>query len=445
MPVSKRYLITSTLIFLLIGAASLVGLVGATVWLSQKTQVDAALVDEQRVLRIRAVSAREALLAAESSQRGYLLTGNEIYLAPYDNAKLVAQSELAQLTDDIRAAGRFEAMLPRLRELVDQRLGELDEGIQRKNAGMIDGEPVSTAGHQGKALMDEVQVFLSAIVLEAEDAQSINLRTQTANILALRIGTVLASILILCVVAGVVVTFARYAREIVEARDLLARANAGLEMRVDERTQDLVQARDRAEILLTEVNHRVANNLALIGALIRVQRQSVQDEAARNALDETNARIQAIAEIHKHLYTSGDVTSVALDGYMSALLSQLERTLTSEGHGAWIKQDIDPVRVSTNTSINLGIIVVEWVTNAFKYAYGGRSGEVRVLARKMEENLLVAVEDDGSGMATTAQTRGTGVGSKIVTSIARSLEAKVSYLNRTPGTEARILMPLEQA
>ena len=331
MPISKRYLVTSTLALLLIGAAALVGLVGATVWLSQKAQVDAALVDEQRVLRIRAVSAREALLAAESSQRGYLLTGNEIYLAPYDNAKLVAQGELAQLTDDIRSAGRFQAMLPRLRELFNQRLAELDDGIRRKNAGMIDGGSVSTASHQGKALMDEAQVFLSAIVLEAEEAQSISLKTQTANILALRIGTVLASILILCVVAGVLGTFARYAREIVEARDLLAQANAELEMRVSERTRDLVQARDRAEILLTEVNHRVANNLALIGALIRMQRQAVQDKAAKVALDETSTRIQAIAEIHKHLYTSGDVTSVALDGYMNATAHAVGKDIDVRG------------------------------------------------------------------------------------------------------------------
>ncbi len=445
MPISRRYLITSTLLFLLVGAAALLALVGATVWLSQKAQVDAGLVNEQRVVRNRAVSVREALLTAESSQRGYIITGNEIYLAPYDNAKLVAQAELAELVAAVRMVARFQPMLPRLGTLVEQRLAELDEGIRLRDAGALNGGGAPAGTNQGKALMDELQVFLSAIVLEADDAQTVNLSTQTANILALRIGTVLVSILILGVVAGVVVTFARYTREIVEARDALAKANAGLEARVAERTKDLVQARDRAEILLTEVNHRVANNLALIGALIHMQRQAVVDEAARAALDETNARIQAITEIHKHLYTAGDVTSVELDGYMGALLAQLEKTLASEGHGAWIRQDIEPVRVSTNASINLGIIVVEWVTNAFKYAYKGRAGEVRVLARRSDSNLLVAVQDDGTGIAPGQPARGSGVGSRIVTTIARSLEARVEYLNLNPGTDARILLPLEPA
>jgi two-component sensor histidine kinase/CHASE3 domain sensor protein len=442
MPISKRYLVTSTLILLLVGAAALLCLVGATVWLSQRAQSDTTLVDHQRAQRSRAVAVREALLAAESSQRGYILSGNEIYLAPYENAKLVALSELAQLTGDLAPSGRFGAMLPRLKALIDQRLNDLDTAIEVKIAGYAGEAAGVLAGNQGKALMDEVQVFLSAIVLEAEDALTVSLRTQTTNILALQIGTILASILILGVVVGVVVTFVRYTREIAQARDALSQANTSLEMRVAERTEDLVRARDRAEVLLTEVNHRVANNLSFVGALIRLQRQSIPDLAAKAALDETGARIQAVAEIHKHLYTSGDVTSVALDAYMTALLAQLEQTLTSEGHGASIRHDIEPVRIATNASISLGIVITEWVTNAFKYAYDGNTGEVRVLARKIDDRLLVAVEDDGTGMAAGTPSRGTGVGSKIVATIARSLQGEVAYISRNPGTEARIVMPL---
>ena len=91
MPISRRFLVTSTIAFLLTAAAALMGLVGATVWLSQRAQTDASIIDEQRLVRDRSVGVREALLSAESSLRGYVLTSNEIYLAPYENAKLVAQ------------------------------------------------------------------------------------------------------------------------------------------------------------------------------------------------------------------------------------------------------------------------------------------------------------------------------------------------------------------
>ena len=418
-------------------------LVGATIWLSQRAQTDATIIDEQRLVRDRAVGVREALLAAESSLRGYVLTSNEIYLAPYENAKVVAQEQIGKLAADLAASTRFQALTPRLKARVDQRIDDLDATMRAKNAGGISEALTIVATNQGKALMDEVEVFLSAIVLEAEDTLTHRLKTQTTNILALRVGTILASLLIIGVVIGVVVTFARYTREIMQARDELALANSSLELRVAERTDELVRARDRAEVLLTEVNHRVANNLSFIGALIRLQRQALPDKAVKEALDETSARIQAVAEIHKHLYTSGDVTSVALDTYMTSLLSQLEQTLASGGFGASIRHEIEPVRISTSASISLGIIITEWVTNAFKYAYRGHGGEVRVLARKLDARLLVAVEDDGVGMPTGGPAQGTGVGSKIVTSIARSLKAEVDYIRRNPGTEARLTMVLE--
>lgn len=445
MPISQRFLVTSTLIFLLTAATALVCLVGATVWLSQRAQIDASTVDTQRLLRDRAVGVREALLAAESSQRGYVLTNNEIYLAPYENAKLVAHEQIAKLASDLALSGRFQAMLPRLQSLVAQRITDLDSSMLAKNTGSDADALRIIATNQGKALMDEVEVFLSAVVIEAEDTLTERLRTQTTNILALRVGTILASLLILGVIAGVVLTFTRYTREIMQARDELSRTNASLEIRVAERTDDLVRARDRAEVLLTEVNHRVANNLSFVGALIRLQRQAIPDKAARDALDETGSRIQAIAEIHKHLYTSGDVTSVALDTYMTALLAQLEQTLASGGFGASIRHEIEPIRVATNASISLGIIITEWVTNAFKYAYSGQSGEVRVLAHKRDDKLFMVVEDDGVGMSIGGPVRGTGVGSKIVTTIARSLNAEVDYVSRNPGTEARLMMSLDSA
>lgn len=210
MPISRRYLITSTLILLLIGAGALLCLVGATVWLSLRAQNYAALVNEQRLIRSHALSVREALLAAESSQRGYVLTSNEIYLAPYENAKLVARSELALLETDLRTSSRFQRMMPRLTELVDQRLHDLDTVIERKNAQGL-GEALALIGtNQGKALMDEVFMFLAAIVLNAEDALETGLQEQTTNITALRIGAILASLLVILVVTGVVTVFVRH-------------------------------------------------------------------------------------------------------------------------------------------------------------------------------------------------------------------------------------------
>jgi len=442
MPISKRYLVTTTLLLLILGGIALFGLVGATVWLSQRADIYARIVDEQRGVRDHALRVREALLAAESSQRGFAITTNEIYLAPYENASSVVRSELIQLIGRLQNDAQKRRMMARLSEVVDQKIREIDAVIALVKAGATKEAAAVLMSNQGKALMDEAQIFLSAIILEADDALVSGLRDQTDNTAGLRTGSLIASVLILAFVGWVVLTLLRYSREIAVARDELALANSGLEARVAQRTADLAEARDRAEVLLTEVNHRVANSLSFVGALINLQRQAVTDPVAKGALDETRSRILAVAQIHKHLYSSGDVTSVQLDTYMKALLEQIEQTMAAEGHGAVISHRIEPLRVPTNTSINLGIVITEWVTNAFKYAYGGDRGEVRVRAGQKGDQLVLAVEDDGVGMSASKSPRGTGVGSKIVATIARSLKAEVSYRDLEPGTEASLVMPL---
>lgn len=442
MPISKRYLVTTTLLLLVFGGIVLFGLVGATVWLSQRADVYARVVSEQRMLREHASRIREALLSAESSQRGYAITHNEIYLAPYENAANIVRDELRLIISKLRNGPRQMRMITRLSEVVEEKMREIEEVISLVKAGAHQEATAVLMTHQGKALMDEAQVFLSAIILEADDALISGLRDQTNNIIGLRTGSLIATLLIFLFVGGVVVTFLRYSREIAMARDQLALANSGLEARVAERTADLAEARDRAEVLLTEVNHRVANSLSFVGALISLQRQAVADPVAKEALDETRSRILAVAQIHKHLYTSGDVTSVQLDTYLQPLLNQIGQTMAAAGHGATISQSIDPVRIPTSASINLGIVITEWVTNAFKYAYAGKAGEVRVRATVQNGQLVVSVDDDGVGMAANSVPQGTGVGSKIVATIARSLKADISYRDRQPGTEARLTMPL---
>jgi two-component sensor histidine kinase/CHASE3 domain sensor protein len=445
MPFSKRYLITTTLTLLLLGGAALVGVVASTVWLTQRAEDFSEIVNRQNRIRATALGLRESLMAAESSQRGFVLTNNEIYLAPYETSAGAAAVQIQNLRTELARTERFGRMFPILAALVQRKMQDMQNVIDLKKAGSSADYSAIIATNEGKALMDEAQVFLSAIILDADEALASGLREQTTSIFALRIGTSIAALLILFVVGGVVVTFVRYSRELAEARDELATANTGLEHKVAQRTSDLAQARDRAEVLLAEVNHRVANSLAFVGALINLQRQAMKDPAAREALDETRSRIQAVAEIHKHLYTSGDVTSVALDEYMEALLKELERTLASQGHGSSISHQIEPIRMATTACINLGIVVTEWVTNAFKYAYADGGGEVRVRAAKVEDRLHVAVEDDGVGMSGGSVPQGTGVGSKIVATIARSLKSEISYHNRSPGTEARLVMPLAAA
>ncbi len=446
MPISSRFVVRSTIGLLAIGFLALFGIVLTTIWLGHRSQVYFNEVFEARDIRSAAVELRDTVRNAESSQRGYIVTGNEIYLAPYDTARAQSLRQLDALTKRINGDSQSAPMLARLTAVINEKVGEMDQTIALKREGK-DAESLTLfRTNRGKALMDEANVFLYGIILSADERLTTGVSEQRANAAMLWWVSIIGGGIIVLVVGGVVVTAARYTREIAQARDEVRLLNTSLEDRVARRTADLAQARDHAQMLVTEVNHRVANSLQLVGALVKLQSNAVSDRAAKEALAETQGRINAIASVHKRLYSSGDVRYVSLDEYLSALLEQLETSMRAEGHGASLKYELDPVQMQTDASVNLGVVVTEWVTNAFKYAYPEKPGEVRVrLKRAAQDKIELTVEDDGVGRHADTSAKGSGLGTRIVNAMATTMRADIEYLTQGPGTTARLVFAVPSA
>lgn len=211
----------------------------------------------------------------------------------------------------------------------------------------------------------------------------------------------------------------------------LSRAKAAAE-------REMQEARERAEMLLGEVNHRVANSLAMVAALVGLQANAVEDLEAKRALSETQARIQAIAGVHRHLYTSDDTRWVQIADYLNGLIGELENTMQAEDRTPSIRVQVERFPMPTEKVASLGVIVTELVTNAVKYAYSDREpGEVRVSMSRDGEVVRLVVEDDGIGWTGTGKPQGTGLGSRIVRAMAHSLDADVAY-GEGPGTKVLV-------
>jgi two-component sensor histidine kinase len=133
---------------------------------------------------------------------------------------------------------------------------------------------------------------------------------------------------------------------------------------------------------------------------------------------------------------------VALDEYLSGLLGHLQTTMHNDGYGASLRHELEPLTLETDASVNLGVVLAEWVTNAFKYAYSDQPGEVRVkLSHRNDGRGELVVEDDGVGRQ-SGSVKGTGLGSRIVSAMATAMGAEIEYLTRCPGTAARLVFPI---
>ncbi|MDB5527689.1 MAG: two-component system sensor histidine kinase/response regulator [Devosia sp.] len=204
--------------------------------------------------------------------------------------------------------------------------------------------------------------------------------------------------------------------------------------------REMREARERAEMLLGEVNHRVANSLAMVAALVGLQANALQSSEAKNALAETQARISAIAGVHRHLYTSDDVRTVEIGDYLRSLAGELDASMKAAGHHALINVEAVSFPLATEKAASVGVIVTELVTNAMKYAYRDQQGEVRIRLVRIGESVELRVEDDGIGWDGTGTPQGTGLGSRIVKAMAHSLGATVSY-GGGAGTSVSLQFP----
>jgi len=209
--------------------------------------------------------------------------------------------------------------------------------------------------------------------------------------------------------------------------------------------EEIRLGKERAEALLAEVNHRVANSLALVASLLRLQISAAKSEEVKAELAETQARITAIAGMHRSLYTSDDVSRVELDRYLNRLTAELYSSLHSAEKPIRLLLDADPISMSADKAVSVGMIVTELVTNAFKYAYApGQPGDIRVLLKMTGAGeALLRVEDDGAGIDPDAAPKGTGLGSRIVKSMASALGEGLRYLEGTAGAVAEVPLKLD--
>ena len=188
------------------------------------------------------------------------------------------------------------------------------------------------------------------------------------------------------------------------------------------------------EVLMREVNHRVSNSLQLIASFLQLQTRTATGSETKEVLETAIQRVHAVARVHQRLYTASQIGTVALDAYFGTLADDLARA-GPRGGGTPIEVAAEPIVVSADQAVAVGVIVTELVINAQKYAYPEGRGPIRLAARRCDDGRCeIAVADEGVGRPT--DTASGGLGTRILTAMAAKLGAVVDYPAMPHGTRA---------
>ncbi len=459
-----------------------------TFWLGERAHVYFNEVIEARDARGAAVEVRNAVQTAESSQRGFLFTGNEIYLAPYDTAKALAQTQLGVMNQMLAPYKVSSASVQRLTTIIHDKFSEMDQTIELKR-DRRDAEALALfRSNRGKALMDEANIFFSGIIRAADERLTTGVGEQKANATLLRWFSIIGGAIIVIVVGGAAVTVLRYTHELGVARDEVHVLNTGLEARVQDRTADLARANDEIQRFVHIISHDLRAPLVSIvgftgeleGRLKSMQAVIDKSDAAGDPADPVlrDARLAATEDVPEAI---GYIRSSAAK--MSNLINAIMK-LSREGRRTLVRERIDLREIITasaaaiqyqlseaggeiklsidvppvfNDRLSLEQIFGNLLDNAVKYRSGDRPLRIDVRARAADgERIVIEVEDNGRGIAEEDRKRifelfkragtqdqpGDGIGLAYVQAVVRNLGGEISVTSALDeGTTFRVVLP----
>jgi two-component sensor histidine kinase len=184
----------------------------------------------------------------------------------------------------------------------------------------------------------------------------------------------------------------------------------------------------------------VKNNLQIIVSLLSLQTETIRDPSSIEALSDSKARVYSIALVHELLYSDRSLATIDLKSYAEELAKSIGSSRGQEGK-IGIMIDGHSLRYDIERAIPVGLILVELVTNAFKYAFRGRSrGLVRISIDSDPDGDSICVEDDGVGMATDGHD-GRTLGLSLVDMLSKQLGGKIEFSSSGAGTSWRLVVP----
>jgi PAS domain S-box-containing protein len=230
--------------------------------------------------------------------------------------------------------------------------------------------------------------------------------------------------------------------ERVEAQRQITEQKQVIEAIVKERTAALEAALEMKTTLLHEVDHRVKNNLTLMGSLLRLQSRALPDPLLRQTLENMLERIDALSTVHRRLYESDDITRFDVGTFAHDLASDV---LGAAGRSdIRLRIKVEPIYIPTEKATAVALVLNELITNAVKHAYPKEcGGELVLTVFARDGHALIKLQDDGPGFDPDMPNPDS-IGRALIERLSRQIHAETCWDVTPTGTGVSVRFPLYQ-
>jgi len=467
----------------LMGAGTLVLaiIVISSIWLALNTSRLAEEVTQSRRTRIVVSNTLETLLNAETAQRGYLLTGSERYLGPYNAARSALDRNLSDLAALENGHPGSQPRLLRLSRAAGAKMSELAETIALEQAGRHQDAIALVRTNRGIDLMDDARKVFGDLITDAEQTVTADMKQLNANARLLELVTTIGgALIILFGIAAMGVVF-RAVRAAVAARREVESLNVTLEDRVLRRTEALTRANEEIQRFAYIVSHDLRAPLVNIMGFtseLEVGTKALKEYFGQEKEEARPAAREAALDNLPEAVTFIRSSTGKMDRLINAILKlsrEGRRELAAERINlkrmfetlvASLKHQIDETSTTVSLaenlpSLNSDRLAIEQVfsnllDNALKYLQPGRPGRIEIWAENRQDSVVIIVRDNGRGIAENDLERvfelfrragrqdrpGEGIGLAHVRALVRRLGGDITVASKLgEGSEFRVLLP----
>lgn len=193
--------------------------------------------------------------------------------------------------------------------------------------------------------------------------------------------------------------------------------------------ENLKNALKEKEVLLSEIHHRVKNNLAIVSGLLMLQSEKVKHPDDFYLFEESRNRINSMALIHETLYKNDDFSLIDFKKYLTDLISNIKKSYQLKQE-VTVLLNIDKVVLQIGIALPLGLLINEILTNSFKHAFSkSENPELQIDFIKTDKEFQLTVKDNGPGFDFESfKNSDSSLGSSLVFSLAEQINASIEYV-----------------